>query len=226
MEKLTQMEQPSAVTDPSTYPSTQEGRLQRSPDFTGPKLDTFRQIFLRHGLPGLLLGLVVLLLLPGAPVLLLQSLDAPLNDPSRYLISTMVIFLGMVAFSIARNKSMTANQIGWIVYLGCLSVWEEWVFRVAGPHYLQLLGLGLIPAVVLSNVLFGVMHYFTLRWKWQWCLMAFLGGMAFSRQYQVEGSLLLIVGIHWVATFLNTPRSPGARSNEPAAATKQAEQKS
>ena len=202
------MEQPSAATDPATH----EGRLQRPPDFTGQKLETFKQIFLRHGLPGLIIGLLVLVLLPGSGSLLTQSLEAPIADPGRYMIATLVIFVGLAAFSFARNKTLTANQIGWIVYLGCLSVWEEWVFRVAGPHYLQLLGLGLITAVVASNVVFGVMHYFTLRWKWQWCLMAFLGGMAFSRQYQMEGNLLLIVGIHWVATFLNTPRSPGVRS--------------
>ncbi len=35
-------------------------RLQRPPDFTGKTLNHFRDVFLRHGLPGLLLGCLFL----------------------------------------------------------------------------------------------------------------------------------------------------------------------
>jgi hypothetical protein len=65
--------------------------------------------------------------------------------------------------------------------------------------------------VVASNALFGFMHYFTLRWKWYWCVGAFLGGMALSRHLAQHQDLALIVAFHWIATFLNTPRPPGRR---------------
>jgi hypothetical protein len=55
-------------------------------------------------------------------------------------------------------------------------------------------------------------HYFTMRWKASWCFLAFLGGMGLSRQYVENGDLLILIGMHWVATFLNTPRYPGKRA--------------
>lgn len=39
--------------------------------------------------------------------------------------------------------------------------------------------------------------------------LAFLGGMELSRQYVENGDLLILIGMHWAATFLNTPRYPG-----------------
>ena len=65
--------------------------------------------------------------------------------------------------------------------------------------------------MIAANLAFGVLHYFTLRWKWPWCLLAFLGGMALSRNFAQNFDLALIIGIHWLATYLNTPRLPGHR---------------
>jgi hypothetical protein len=36
--------------------------------------------------------------------------------------------------------------------------------------------------------------------------------MGLSRQYVENGDLLILIGMHWVATFLNTPRYPGKRA--------------
>jgi hypothetical protein len=47
-----------------------------------------------------------------------------------------------------------------------------------------------------------------------WCLFAFLGGIGLSRHYLESGDLFMLIGIHWIATFLNTPRYPGARFND------------
>jgi membrane protease YdiL (CAAX protease family) len=73
---------------------------------------------------------------------------------------------------------------------------------------------GFIAAIVLSNLLFAGLHYFTLRWKWQNCLFAFLGGVGLSRLLDNSGDLALVVLVHFVATFLNTPSPPGATTKE------------
>ena len=87
-----------------------------------------------------------------------------------------------------------------------ISIAEEWAFRLALPSFLRTY-IDIGPAVVLSNVLFALMHYFTLRWKAIWCLAAFLGAMGLSKLMGL-GDLLLLVAVHWVATFLNTPNPP------------------
>lgn len=185
-----------------------KGRLQRPADFTGPRLTTFREIFLRHGLPGLSLGILLLLVIPDGQDLLERSVVGLQQEFGRYLLIALVIGAVFYVYSGLKHRAFDLRQLGWVIYLGCLSVWEEWLFRVIGPYWLNQLGLEMLGAILLSNVLFGVMHYFTLRWRWQWCLMAFFGGLAFSRQFQMEGNLILIAGVHWVATYLNTPRPP------------------
>lgn len=182
-------------------------RLQRLPDFTGGRLNHFRQVFLRHGLPGLLLGLIFLLL-PGMWDKLLLNLAPCFAAPYRY-VAVSIIILGLLsAYAVIRNRVWSWPQFGWIFYLAGVSAWEEWVFRLALPYGLTQLGLALAPSILISNVVFGAIHYFTLRWKLQWCFLAFLGGLAFSNQMQ-HGDLMWVIGIHWVATFLNTPRPPG-----------------
>ncbi|NJN52835.1 MAG: CPBP family intramembrane metalloprotease, partial [Gammaproteobacteria bacterium] len=47
-----------------------------------------------------------------------------------------------------------------------VSAWEEWVFRLALPYYVESQGGDLMIAVVGANLIFAVAHYFTLRWKW------------------------------------------------------------
>jgi hypothetical protein len=183
-------------------------RLQREPDFTGGRLNRFMQVFLRHGLPGLLLG-VVCLLVPEMQALLIDALAGFVANPGRYVIWAVGIFFLLLAYTYYLDRRIDAPEVGWILYLLVLSTWEEWVFRLAVPYFAAGEGGDLRTAVIASNVAFGLIHYFTLRWKWQWCLGAFLGGMAFSRQLHEHSDLLIIVGIHWVATTINTPRLPG-----------------
>lgn len=183
-------------------------RLQRAADFTGQPLNRFTDVFLRHGLPGLLLGLIFLCL-PGASKLLQESFASSANNPGAYFAAVILLFIGFCSYSWFLNRRWIVGHLGWILYLGLLCVWEEWVFRLALPQLLESVGLGVMAAIILSNVAFGAAHYFTLRWRWQWCVGAFLGGLMFSRQIELHGDLLLVIGIHWVATFLNTPRPPG-----------------
>ena len=198
-----------ALTDMADVVSSQR-RLQRPPDFTGTPLNHFRDVFLRHGLPGLLLGCLFLFPAIG---LLDDQVNRFLETPVRYLGGGICIFVLTIAWSWYLDRNLSAPQLGWIVYLLLLSAWEEWVFRVALPDMLLGSGVPLGAAIIFSNLLFGAMHYFTLRWKIGWCVLAFFGGMGLSRQYINGGDLLLVIGIHWIATFLNTPGPPRPKSD-------------
>ncbi len=190
----------------TTVPS--QRRLQRPPDFTGGQLDTFRAVVLRHGVPGALLG-AICFVLPLALVKFRTGLTPAFEDPGRYLVACLVIFALLVIYASVIDRRFQPMQVVWIIYLGLVSLWEEWVFRIALPYSFS--GDAFVVAVVISNVLFGAMHYFTLRWRWFWCVGAALGGLALSRQYIQHGDFLMLVGLHWVATYINTPRYPGLK---------------
>jgi hypothetical protein len=183
-------------------------RLQRPPDFTGGRLRTFRAVALRHGLPGAALA-VLCLLHPEVRALLAPALAGFVADPLRYLAFGGLIFAALATHAWFIDRRLDGPALGWIVYLLLISVWEEWVFRLAIPYFAAANGADLRSAVIVSNVIFAVMHYFTLRWKWPWCLAAGLGGMALSRNLAQHFDLALVIGIHWIATYLNTPRLPG-----------------
>ncbi len=183
-------------------------RLQRQPDFTGGRLSTFRDILFRHGLPGLFLA-GCFVVFPELQAALLDSLGKAAAAPARYLILFAAIGIALNLYIWRLDRQLRLSQLGWVAYLGVLSFWEEWVFRIAIPQTLESWGIAVWGAAAISAVLFGSAHYFTLRWKWQWCIIACIGGFALSRQMEMRGDLLLITAFHWVATFLNTPRPPG-----------------
>jgi hypothetical protein len=187
-------------------------RLQRPPDFTGDSLDSFQQVFIRHGLPGAVLGMLCLLH-PDLRELLSKATASAANSLSTYVICGILILAALNIYTLFTRRRWSTQTLGWACYLGLLSLWEEWLFRIALPYGLESLGSPLIAGVVLSNILFGLLHYFTLRWKWQWCVAACIGGFAFSRQMDMHFDLLLVAGIHWIATFLNTPTPPAKRSD-------------
>lgn len=113
-------------------PRMRRRRLQREPDFTGSRLTSFREVFYRHGLPGL--GLACLFLaMPGMPKLFLESLSRAANYPVLYALGAGVVFMGLSAYVRTIDKGLSIAQLGWIIYLGALSIWEEWVFRLAPP---------------------------------------------------------------------------------------------
>lgn len=192
---------------------TSKHRLQRSPDFTGGYLTRFRQVWMRHGLPGALLGLLFLAH-PDMRLMLVASLEGLLADPVMYLSGALIILGALASYIGVLDRGIDPRAAGWIFYTLAVSIWEEWVFRLAVPYFSQAQGVNLFAAVLLSNLAFGVLHYFTLRWKWQWCLGAFVGGMLLSRMLHTHVDLALVIAAHWIATFLNTPRPPG-RSRRP-----------
>lgn len=160
---------------------------------------------------GALLG-AACLVVPDMRVLLTEALTAFVAAPVRYFVLGGAIFAGLLAYAWYLDRRLQAPTIGWTLYLLGVSIWEEWVFRVALPYYGATQGLELSKVVITSNVAFALMHYFTLRWKWQWCVMAFVGGMALSRNFHHQQDLALLIALHWIATFINTPRLPGAGS--------------
>ena len=187
-------------------------RLQRNKDFTGDRISTFRDVFLRHGLPGFLLA-VVFFTLPAMQVTFASSVERGLANPIVYSLIFILIIVALNAHAVFVNRDWNVAKLGWILYLGALSFWEEWVFRLAIPTGLESLGAHRWIAVILSSALFGAAHYFTLRWRWQWCVGAFVGSLFLSRQLHLQNDLLMITAIHWVATYLNTPRPPGQSSS-------------
>jgi hypothetical protein len=193
-------------TDADLVPS--QRRLQRPPDFTGDLLRSFRAVALRHGLPGAVLG-VLCLLHPDVRALLLPALTGFLADPGWYIAAATLVFAALATYAWFIDRGLDAGAVGWLLYLLMVSAWEEWVFRLALPYYAAEQGVELRTAIIASNLVFAAMHYFTLRWKWQWCLAAGLGGLALSRNFATHFDLVLVIGIHWIATFLNTPRRPG-----------------
>jgi membrane protease YdiL (CAAX protease family) len=71
--------------------------------------------------------------------------------------------------------------------------------------------LPFIVAVIVSNALFAVIHFVTLRWHWWNCLFAFAGGLGFSHMLHQTGDLTLVIFAHWFFTFMNTPVPPAPR---------------
>jgi len=186
-------------------------RLQREKDFTGERLVHFRQVFLRHGLPGLVLALA-LVAIPGFPTLFLEGIGRGLSNPIGYATLFFLIFLVLGAYAGWSDRQWSLSRLGWVIYLGALSLWEEWVFRLAIPTLLEESGASVWQASILSALVFGGVHYFTLRWRLRWCIGAFLGGLLLSRQMQVHDDLLLVAAFHWIATLVNTPRPPQGAS--------------
>lgn len=156
----------------------------------------------------MLLG-ALCLFVPEMRALLEEALSGFLAAPARYLLIGLLIFTLLLGYAWFLDRRPDSAAIGWMLYLLAVSIWEEWLFRLAIPYFGGAQGLDLRTVAFVSNVAFGALHYFTLRWKWHWCLAAFLGGMALSRQMNEHFDLAMVIVIHWIATYINTPRLPG-----------------
>ena len=184
-----------------------ESRLQRESGFKGRKITRLREVLLRHGLFVVLLAFICLWF-PQMRGLLAWGLASFINNPFPYFVGTVCLVLFFIIMTKAIKQVLNTRQMLWIFYLLGVSICEEWVFRLALPGVAAGY-IGLRPAVLLCNLLFAAMHYFTLRWKIRWCLLAFLGAMGLSRLMS-HGDLMLVIGVHWLATFLNTPVPVGS----------------
>ena len=186
------------------------GRLQRSAKVRSSAVLHFRQVLSRH-LVTMSLIAVVMGLWVAAVDDWVQLLTPFVAHPVRYLAACSVIVAGIAVYQRVRGIPWSAAQVGWVGYLFLISVVEEWAFRVFLPLYLAD-DLGARASVVISGVIFGALHYFTLRWRMTACLITMLGGLGFSRLLNVSGDLALVILVHWMVTFLNTPRPPVGES--------------
>ncbi|MBU4318789.1 MAG: CPBP family intramembrane metalloprotease [Proteobacteria bacterium] len=189
-------------------PRKDQGRLQRKPDLPGKGITRFREVLLRHGLFVLMLALVCFGL-PQRRAWLEWGLERFFAYPLAYFLAALCLLSFFILMTKVYDRILNTRQFLWIVYLLGVSICEEWVFRLAVPG-LTAGFIGLFPAVLLCNLVFAAMHYFTLRWKIRWCAGAFLGAMGLSR-LMGHGDLLLVIGVHWLATFLNTPVPVGTK---------------
>ena len=189
--------------------SDYEGRLQRLPNAKGKAITRFREVLLRHGLLVFTLALVCLFF-SKMRASLEWSLERFFNHPIPYALAALGLMSFFVVWTLASKQRLDIRQIIWIFYLLGVSVCEEWVFRLAVPGF-TIDFIGRMPSVVLCNVVFAAIHYFTLRWKIRWCVLTFFGAMGLSR-LMVNGDLMLVIGVHWFATFLNTPVPVGSNT--------------
>ncbi|MDA9595304.1 CPBP family intramembrane metalloprotease [SAR86 cluster bacterium] len=187
-----------------------EGRLQRASQNQEAYISKFRQVLLRHGLTMSLIcfGCV---LFPSVLVALLSSIDNLFLNINRYALASLGLGLFMFLYLRFTSRKINYRQIFWIGYLFLISIVEEIGFRLSLPilfsefffkEYSFLIG------IVLSNLLFASLHYFTLRWKLKACIFTFLGGIGLSRLLYETGDITLVVMVHLVVTFLNTPSAP------------------
>jgi membrane protease YdiL (CAAX protease family) len=190
--------------------SISEGRLQRASQNQEVYISKFRQVLLRHGLTMSLIcfGCV---LFPSVLVALFSSIDNLFLNINRYAIASVSLGFFMFLYLRFISRKLNYRQIFWIGYLFLISIVEEIGFRLSLPilfsefffkEYSFLIG------IVLSNLLFASLHYFTLRWKLKACIFTFLGGIGLSRLLYETGDITLVVMVHLVVTFLNTPSAP------------------
>ena len=186
-----------------------EGRLQRGSLNSEIYISKFRQVLLRHGLTMSLIA-AFCIFIPFIPSVLFSSLSNLYLVPNKYLFWIFCVGVMILIFLKSTNRDLNIRQIFWIIYLFIISLVEEIAFRLSIPLIAtEFFGTELFWFYVfLSNILFASIHYFTLRWKIRACILAFLGGMAFSRVLESTEDLALLIILHWAITFLNTPTAP------------------
>ena len=189
--------------------SQRHGRLQRLYSKQGAYVSTFVQVAYRHGL---VMGIVaiMLVLLSTAEDPLLGYTTALSSSPERYLLACVVMVVLFVCFGHVRRIGSFPVQGFWITYLLYISIVEELIFRVLLPNMLSF-SLHTVAAIVASNAIFAGFHYFTLRWRLANCIAVFFGGLGLSRLLNNTEDVALIVLVHWLVTFINTPTYPGGR---------------
>ena len=195
------------------------GRLQRQAGLNGFMIDSFRWVLIRHGLTMSLLLIICLGLLVysggyahrGGQIWDPLGLEGILAlKPLHY--GVLIMILGFVCGHwLWRGVHTQGQTLLWLAYLGMISFVEELLFRVVAPHLMHIL-LGSIGSVVVSNLIFAGLHFFTLRWRLRHCIVVFLGGLGLSRLLQVTDDFILIVLVHLFFTFLNTPQPPQSRT--------------
>ena len=168
---------------------------------------------MRHGLTMSII-LLVCILTPHIPTALISSIADLFINPNKYFLLSLSVIIMMFLFLWVTNEELNFRQLIWIIYLLLISIIEEISFRLSIP----IIGVNFMSdnffwlTVFISNFCFAAIHYFTLRWKPSACVLAFLGGMGFSRLFQITEDLTLVIIVHWLLTFFNTPTAPKSQN--------------
>ena len=183
------------------------GRLQRDYSGTTLPVSTFVHVLYRHGCTMGFIA-VTLIFLQSTPDVFWAVTSGFSESPSTYIVALLSALGFFLVFLVSKGVPLSRIQGLWIVYLLYISIVEELAFRLFLPMVIEP-SAGFLSAIAMSNFLFALLHYFTLRWKWKNCVFVFLGGIGLSRLLENSGDLALLVLVHFVATFLNTPSPPG-----------------
>ena len=189
--------------------SVPKRRLQRPAKDQNRFINTFNQVLARH--------FVTMTVIAGFCIFM--SIDSFANSiylkpltssPVYYFFILTAISLFFIFFYLKRGYKIEWIHVAWLTYLLLISIVEEFAFRMMLPILLSGT-IGMISAVLFSNLLFACIHYVTLRWKFINCVLTFLGGLGLSRLLVNTEDIAILILVHYFFTFLNTPLPPERR---------------
>ncbi|MEM9256287.1 MAG: CPBP family intramembrane glutamic endopeptidase [Pseudomonadota bacterium] len=190
--------------DTQDTPAIHRRRLQRPANAAGFRVETFVAVIRRHGLTMGCIAAILLFTASAWPALVDTTLPLRSN-PTPYLVGVCGLLIFFTLWS-RRRPFTTGRQTLWITYLLYISIVEEIAFRLLLPILLSD-HVERLPAHVISNAIFAALHYVTLRWRLVNCIGTFFGAMGLS-YLMARGDLALVILVHWLGTFLNTPAPP------------------
>ncbi|MDB4056669.1 CPBP family intramembrane metalloprotease, partial [Gammaproteobacteria bacterium] len=159
--------------------SVPKRRLQRPAKDQNRLINTFTQVLARHFLTmAVIAGICIFISIESfANSIYLKPLT---SSPVFYFFILTAVSLFFIFFYLKRGHKIEWIHGAWLTYLLFISVVEEFAFRMILPILLSGT-FGMMSAVLFSNFLFAFIHYVTLRWKLINCVVAFIGGLGFSR---------------------------------------------
>ena len=189
--------------------SVPKRRLQRPAKDQNRLINTFTQVLARHFLTmAVIAGICIFISIESfANSIYLKPLT---SSPVFYFFILTAVLLFFIFFYLKRGHKIEWIHGAWLTYLLFISVVEEFAFRMMLPILLSGT-FGMMSAVLFSNFLFAFIHYVTLRWKLINCVVAFIGGLGFSRLLVSTEDIAILILVHYFFTFLNTPLPPERR---------------
>ncbi|MDC1161552.1 CPBP family intramembrane metalloprotease [Gammaproteobacteria bacterium] len=184
-------------------------RLQRPAKDQNRLINTFTQVLARHfSTMAVIAGICIFISIESfTNSIYLKPLT---SSPIFYFFILTAISSFFIFFYLKRGHKIEWIHIAWLTYLLFISVVEEFAFRMMLPILLSGT-FGMMSAVLFSNFLFAFIHYVTLRWKLINCVVAFIGGLGFSRLLVSTEDIAILILVHYFFTFLNTPLPPERR---------------
>ena len=189
--------------------SVPKRRLQRPAKDQNRLIKTFNQVLARHLLTmAIIAGICIFISIESfANSIYLKPLT---SSPVFYFFILTAISLFFIFFYSKRGHKIVWIHVAWLTYLMFICVVEEFAFWMMLPILLSGT-FGMMSAVLFSNFLFAFIHYVTLRWKLINCVVAFIGGLGFSRLLVSTEDIAILILVHYFFTFLNTPLPPERR---------------